>query len=209
MDPRSLTLDNQTRASSPGGLPVQYPLFLRCFPRFPLVCLAVAVVSLALTPWQPSFAILAVVVLAVFALWMVRLREHFQHGCVNPAKVISHRPGMIAVITDLTTGKGKAPVIKILSHPLSRMAGGRPTVGTRLATIGLYSGNGQKGQWDDFFPVAANCASTDDNAIRTMLRGIPPVDWVELEEGLRQVNGKAPGLYKIDLAALEREEWAI
>lgn len=210
MGPKALTVDNRTRASNPGGLRVQYLVFLRSYPLFGLWCFGSLAASLALAPWNLTFLILAVLLGAVAALWLIRVREYFQHGCVNAAKVVSHRPDLIAVITDLTTGKGNTPVVKIVPHPLGRMSGGRPPVGTRLATVALYSGNGQKGHWDNFFPVAVNCATADRGAIQSLLRGIPARDWVELDEGLSQVsNPKAPGLYNVDLAALKREEWAI
>lgn len=155
------------------------------------------------------FASLGIIVFNVF-FWLgisrqvnqliflaIRIREHFIYGCVNPAVVVSSQPPLVAVFTDLTTGKGSHHVIKILPQPLRWMKHGIPPVGTRLATVALYKGNGQKGYWDDFHPVVINCVTGNTVDIERVFQSISHKEWEELEAGLGYLQTTKPGLYPI------------
>jgi hypothetical protein len=197
--PRTFTVDDNTQASNPGNLRLNFARFMWAFPEGTLrfvAFLAVVGFGAAVSHW--AFSIPAVLALALGAFLLVRLREHFLYGCVNPAIVVSHKPPLIAVSTDLSTGGSCYPVIKVLTHPLWRMAGGRPPVGTRLATVALYEGSGQSGHWDDFDPIAVNCATSEQKEVERVLAGIPSSEWDDLEQGLAQVpRPYQPGLYRI------------
>lgn len=127
----------------------------------------------------------------------IRAREHFLYGCVNPGVVVATNPPLVAVFTDLTTGKEPHHVIKILSHPLGWMKNGVPSVGTKLATVALYEGSSQKARWDDFHPIVVNCVTGDRADIERVFQSIPKCEWEQLEVGLNYIQTIKPGLYDI------------
>lgn len=154
------------------------------------------------------FAFLAIIVFDAFLFYSLlpllnkiiflirRTKEHFIYGCVNPGIVVSYEPALVAVFTDLTTGKWPYPAIKILPQPLNCLKDGTPKVGTRLATIALYEGIKEHEHWDDFYPVVINCVTRNFQDIKRVFLSIPEWEWQALEHGLRQINNsKKPGLY--------------
>jgi len=92
---------------------------------------------------------------------------------------------MLAVFTDLTTGDGEYPVIKILPHPVPR--GTRYSVGDKCATVAMYSGSAEAEHWEDFDPIMIDCATRLPSAIENVLRSIPANEWSNLEEGLKSL----------------------
>jgi len=113
------------------------------------------------------------------------LKLRFRFGCVNPSQVISTAPFRLAVFTDLTTGDGEYPVIKILSHPIPR--GRHYGVGDKCATVAMYSGSTEAEHWEDFDPIMVDCATTNFSAIENVLKSIPPEEWFQLEHGLKRL----------------------
>lgn len=128
----------------------------------------------------------------------IHIRERFLYGCVNPGMVISSNPTLVAVFTDLRTRETPYHVIKVLPQPLKRTKIGIPAVGTRLATIAVYEGNAQKGNWDDFHPIVINCVTDNQADLDRVLQSIPDWEWLELEVGLREIP-KESGLYSINV----------
>lgn len=127
----------------------------------------------------------------------IRIREQFLYGCVNPGIVVTSKPPLIAVFTDLTTGKAPHHAIKILPQPLQWMKNGVPPVGTRLATVALYEGNLHKGYWDDFYPIVVDCVTGNQTDTQRVLQSIPDWEWEQLEAGLGYLRTTKPGLYTI------------
>jgi hypothetical protein len=188
-------------AARPGRLAPSFLRYFLCFPTFTLICLGLMLVSLALA-WllHFTFAILAILVAPLLGWSWFRVRAKFVSGCVNPGIVVSVDPPLIAVATDLARGRGRGgpwPVIKILKHPLARMAGGPFAKGDRLATVALYYGEEAGSHWLDFEPVAAQCATGNRQEIERLLESIEGT-WQALEVGLRQLpRPLQPGQYRI------------
>jgi hypothetical protein len=196
-----LTLSNRSQASNPGRLTLGIIAYLRCYPIWLLVFGIQLLIAVALTAWvHPIFAFGIVWVLALAGVSALKVREHFWYGCVCPAVVVSHCPDLIAVHTDLTTGRGPWPVVKIVRHPLRGMTGGRPPVGTRRAAVALYGGDISTAHWLDFSPVVVNCATANQEAVERVLSSVQRWEWEAMEEALRQVpRPYRRGLYKVDL----------
>ena len=193
---KSLTLNDDAQASLPGNLDVQYLLWLRCFPREPLTYAAYLAGALLLALFiGPLFWLPVALMLAVAVFSAIRIKEHFRSGCINPACVVSLNPPLIAAYTDLTTGRAPWPVVKVLPHPLHRMHGGAPAVGTRLVVVALYSGEMGKPHWDDFDPIVANCVTRNEAAIEKAFSRLSEENWSDLKIGLQQV----PQPYKLGL----------
>ena len=198
--PETSFLAGDTVASNPGRLSPNLLRFALAFPRWPMIWMGALLTSLSLmvaVHW--AFAILAAILLVGNGFYWYAIYSGFRYGCVNPAVVVSREDRLIAVFTDLTTGRGDYPVIKVLHHPLSLMSSVDPRVGTRLATIATYRGDDEERHWRDFHPHAVNCVTTDGSEIRRVLQSIPAEDWDSLQRGLQQVPRPfKPGLYFVD-----------
>jgi hypothetical protein len=193
----------ESAASNPGRLAVHWGQYSQCFPLWPIICFMGTPVAIALSiavHW--AFWILAAIVLLLDFAWWMRTRLHFVGGCINPGKVVSLDPPLIAVFTDLTKGEGyEHPVVKVLKHPLSRMSGGPFGVGQRIATIATYEHSDEdKPHWSDTYPVAVHCATTDLDEIDRVTAALDKDSWRKLDQALEQVpEPYEPGLYQIKL----------
>ena len=196
---RRVTLDNSTEASNPGLVRVQWAKYLACYPWESVLTLFACVVAagLAVTFGQkqvpPAVSVAAgvVAVLAGVRWQLLKCKEHFFHGCVCPAVVISTNPYLIAAATDLTTAaEDSYPAIKVMKQPLDKMTGGPPEIGTRLATVAIYHGDLKSGCWSDFEPLAVNCVTTDEREIARVLGSITREEWDDLDRGVRQMPGR-------------------
>ena len=204
-------INTDTIASLPGRIPVTLRVWLRCFPRKLLLPMGILVLIFApILFLMRSGSVLGLVLtasvaagLTLFVVWwqITRIREHFAYGCINPAKVVSAQPYLIAVSGDLGLRHGDSwPVIKILPQPLDRTGGRRARVGEKIATVALYFGTGDQGHWEGFEPIAAECVTDNAKAIQNAIQQLDKfqeVDvWDELEKHLALVpKPYQPGLY--------------
>ena len=192
---RSITMDDTTSASNPGLLKVQWKKYLVCYKWEPLIWIlcGVGVLLVIVFSGQQKTSIPVAVIsivsgLSVIVGWnLLQRKEHFWHGCTCPAVVISKNPYLIAAASDLSTGGGYFPAIKIMRQPLKNMTGGPPEIGTRLATVATYRGNVKSQHWTDFEPLAVNCATTDLDEIDRVFQSIPQDEWDMLDRGLTQI----------------------
>lgn len=192
------TMDDSTRASNPGRIRVNILKFWTCYPFWPTLWLAGTVLFATLIPLT-GIAITGVVVFGCFLiLYWIRAREHFVHGCALPAIVLNPAQGLIAVSTDLSTGEGEYPAVKIMQQPLSRMTGGLPKKGQRLVAVAVYEQDpNQTDYWANFHPKLVACVTTNTKAIEESRQTISEDDYQELEQMLTQVKSRQPGLYRL------------
>ncbi len=196
-DHPSLTLNDRARASNPGRLDVQPLVYTRCFPRAPaLFGLLLAAAMAAAVSFHGAFWLAVLLVLAAWSVWWTRVEEHFRHGCVNPGRVVSTRPLLVAVYTDLRRGRQPHPAIKVLPQPLDRADGTVPQFGEPVATVALYAAGEPRDRWEDFHPVAARCVTRCRRDLDRVLESLTPDDWRELDAGLCNLaTPTRPGLY--------------
>jgi hypothetical protein len=178
-------VDDRSTASNPGRVSVQILRFAAHFPFWPVSFAAGFLASSAWTMLRPSFWPIPALALVMNLLYWVRVKLRFRFGCVNPSQVISTAPFRLAVFTDLATGDGEYPVIKILSHPVPR--GRQYGVGEKGATVAMYSGSAEAEHWEDFDPIMVDCATANVSALESVLRSIPAEEWLQLEEGLNRL----------------------
>lgn len=199
------TADSLSLASNPGRVKVNFLLWTRYYPKWPLILITTLFISLILSAaYSRLFILLVLVILGVnYAYWKI-VSSHFLNGCINPAVVISVRPLLIAVYSDLSKGQGDYPTIKIIPVPLTSIYTRFPEVGMRLATISLYwQGSDQMPHWVDFTPYPAECATSDSATNVRILESITENQWAYLQASLAVVpEPRQAGLYPIDLTAL-------
>jgi hypothetical protein len=183
---RAALVDDRTTASNPGGVSVQCFRYVQHFPVWPLgfaVCLTASAAWAAL--W-PSFWWVALLSLVLNVLFWVRVKLRFKFGCVNPSRVVAVSPFTLAVFTDLSTGEGDYPVIKIIRHPLPR--GRQYKLGDNCATVAMYTGSADAEHWEDFSPIMVDCATDNRSEIQLVTASIPSEEWADLDEGLKTVS---------------------
>ncbi|HEX8550618.1 MAG TPA: DUF3239 domain-containing protein [Abditibacteriaceae bacterium] len=186
--PRSLTVDNNTQASNPGGVRVRWMQFFRAFPQ-PSRGTALALIVLLNLALRVHWIFWVPFVLTTLAsVWaLVRVRDHFRHGNLLPAVVVSQQPPRIAALTDLSKGIGQFNAVKIVEQPLAVCDLHNAPVGTRTAVIALYTGdnNDVLPHWVDFDPVLINAATRDERVRNAALTRLEESDFEELERALQ------------------------
>jgi len=192
----NLTIDPRTEAARPGGVRLNLGQYVKYFPFWPGVFSAALALGAGLVLFRTLHGLwLAVPAAAAFLIYKSHLTAHFSRGCTNPAIVLQSRPLLLAVYSDLSTGSGSYPVIKVLHHP----AGGeRLAPQTRCATISLYSGSTQSARWEDFTPRLMTAAHSDRRAMIAAMEYIPEEEWSLLERAVADLPKPwKPGLYPI------------
>lgn len=197
--PTGLTL-SKTYASHPGRLKVNWIRWIRFKPKWPLILGAVLLGCSALFVYTMGVltGLLLFLVAAMCVLYWLRVSNHFQYGCANIAVVVSLDPVLIAVSTDLSTGEGDFPVIKIVEIAMTRSAGKLLEVGDLLPTVSLYASppQGETRHWSTFIPVPADYVTSDPHQIARLLANFTDEDIATLHSQLQQVpTPYEPGLY--------------
>ncbi|WP_395736347.1 DUF3239 domain-containing protein [Prosthecobacter sp.] len=196
----SLTVDNNTAASTPGKIRLNRLQWLICYPKWPLLWGAPLLAFLFLALYHGwGWWLLAVPLLIMNWLYWVRVREHFASGDVCPAMVISVKPLVLAVGTDLRTGFESHPAIKIIKVPAASLAKHQKVVGCRLATAALYSRGptADAARWGDFDPRPVGAATTDRAVIAGAMDRIPDDLWQDFEQWYQQVPDLKLGLHNL------------
>lgn len=187
-------------ASNPGGFEIDFHHYFSCNKSLFIVIGGGLILAAALVPFAPTPV---PIIIAISMVWLgvsetFNLRQKARRGDVNPGIVVSLKPPLVAVLTDLCiTGQETRPALKILHFPAARMAGGPPTLAMQLPTVSLYRGRHFGSVWQDFEPDVANCMTTDLRTIERLRRSISPREWESLEQALAALAEKKPGLYRL------------
>lgn len=199
MKTRSHTLDDSSFATNPGGLPLMKWHWLKHYPLWPLMHIAWTVffVSYLFTTWHwMVFLVGMTIVVGLSLSYWTRVSEHFRMGCTLPGIVLSVRPSVVAVLTDMTKGVGCYPTVKIVHVPLVRTMGKLVRTGDRIAMVALYSGGGGLPHWSNFDPKPAEAANSDRGQIVQLLATIPEDEWNELQQWISRLPSRKRGLYR-------------
>jgi hypothetical protein len=193
-------VDPRTAASNAAGVRINIAHYLWCHPA-ELVFAALLIVGGAIgaaVVMHPALLIVSAAGAWLFFQGLMTARAKFRTGDVCPAVVVSDRPYRIAACTDLSTrGAGNRPAILIKRAPLSRMAGGPPALGQRLATVALYYGSLSDNAWKNFDPTVLACATRDAAAIARVTNSIATSKWRQLDALLARLPHRREGLYKL------------
>lgn len=196
---KSLTVDNNTSASNPGAMLVDYWCWIKHQPTAPVVLGLAVLGSAALASLVSNwYWLLFMLMLFVNRFYWARVKEQFIYGCINPSVVISVSPLLIATYTDLSKGIGEFPAIKIINPSLRVIAGQKPQVGMPVATISLYQSAAQDNfpHWADFNPIPAEYGTQNIREHQRILATLTPADYQELQQYLEKVpTPDLPGVY--------------
>jgi len=192
------TLDASTSAAVPGQLTVSRRKYARYFGRHVLDRWLYRICS-----YFPWFARQWPGVGGRIVHW-TQTKEHFEHGCLNPAIIVDSSACMVAVFTSLTAvGNKPTPVVKIMRERLDLIDRSRVFDGSKFAAASVYSRTQQswaRGVWSDFFPIIVDCLVDEPESCENATARIKPLGWQALELGLRKVpNRTRTGLFHVDV----------
>lgn len=134
--------------------------------------------------------------------WLLPGR-HYYFGCACPGLVVTTKPLRIAVLTDLSKGSGRFPVIRVI-QPRIHFAKGL-SVGRRVATVALYRASMYDysydyPHWIDFQPWPVERATRNPYTLRRILGELEDEEWDDLRAGIEQIpEVPYPGLFVIKL----------
>jgi len=190
-------VDDRSWASKPGNLSVELLWYVKHFPLWPTIFTVGLVAASAGAILSPLSWAGAGLCLALNILFLLRAKVRFRYGLVNPAIVVGESPLTLAVYTNLSTGDGDYPVIKILRHP--RPHGNIPVaLGSKFATVAVYSGSTKAEHWENFDPVLVECATRDRLLIERTFYSIPDEKWGQFKQGLKDLHQPLkPGIYPV------------
>ena len=209
-DVLSRSADWEAEASNPARIRINHLRYFSARPGPISIFVIVLAAIVAASAWLSWWILIGLVlVLPVMGVYLLRIGAHFMHGCANPGVIVSERPCLVAVFTDLTRdGESFWPVIKIIRQPLGRLGHEPVVLGGRVATAAFYvpPDDEQSTRWDDFSPICIDCATGDRAEGRRCLGSIGQAEWEALEAGLAQVPQPVKeGLYDVKIAEeLER-----
>lgn len=191
-----------TAASNPGLLRMSYLRWLMAFPRWPLIWTGSWLVVSLLILVHPLFILPSALLFLIVCFYWYIIRRQFIVGCINPGRIISVHPPLVAVSTDLTKGGTDCDVIKILRQPLSRMSSGPPRKGQFVAAIAVYGDVSEASigldHWTDFSPVVVDLVSGNQRDIDRVVESLNDQNWQELKLGLGQIpDSPEPGIYRV------------
>lgn len=190
---------NETFASNPGHVRVQWGRFFRAYPNIPLgFGIVFGVLGWLIAFKSVWWALLLLIAVPLLGLLLGRIKTQFQSGDTNPGVIVSQQPPLVAAMTDLTQGGGAYPIVKILRQPLRAcgLAGAAP--GTRVAMCSLYSmAQGEAPHWSDFDPVILQAATARAEAHQARFDSIPASEWEQLESALAALTSREVGLHPV------------
>ena len=201
-DRNIFTLDSSTFASNPGRVKVMPFVLMRYIhkPVFLLIALLASLVF-ALDVSLIVGGILFLIFLVVNILYWRRKKEQFAYGDSNGGIIISEKPKLVAVTTDLSKGfGGNYPIVKILSYK------GKGKLNERIGTVALYEGSEScTPHWNDFFPIPVEYVNNNEVELNAVLKSYSDESWEVLESRIKYI--KQPykeGLFKI---SAENSNW--
>lgn len=196
--PRALTLSNEAQASNPGQINVQFLKYWSCFPLWPTIWMVSTLMFLLVGMFLKPLLGLSAVCGILMVFYWIRVREHFRHGCALPGIILSAEHQLVAFCTDLSTGDGHYPAVRILRQPLNKMTGGPPKNNQRVVGVAIYEPSPtQDNHWATFHPKIINCVTNNENEIQQTFRSIGESDWRELTNYLQRIPRKTVDLHEL------------
>lgn len=133
---------------------------------------------------------------------LLKTRDMYSSGALNPAIVIDADSNKIASFTDLTLGVGNYPIIRVRKYPLPKKYS---VNGLRIPVAGTYQNTEDYSHWNYYEPNPLPSGIKDDKAIEEKIEAIPLTEWISLEKEIKNFASiPKEGYYPIDI---ENSSW--
>jgi hypothetical protein len=122
--------------------------------------------------------------------------NRFKGGDVNPGKVISINPTLVAVASDMRKFAGDYPILKIIETKLPKED---RVIDKIIPTVALYNDNPHGYPfWAEFHPVPVIQGIKDRNHIDSILKNFSKSSLQTLDDYILKTKSKEVGIYKVD-----------
>ena len=194
---KGLFYDSHTIPSLQGNMKINYWQWIKTHPKNTIYSIGALIISFFLMIKVHWIFTIVFIAALLYNLWYwITVRNKFKGGDVNPGKVISVNPNLVAVATNMRKYDGNYPVLKIIETKLSK---DEQKVGTIIPTVALYNDNPHDYPfWAEFSPVPVSLGITDKKTINHLLSQFTDDDINTLNEYIKQVPEHKKGIYKID-----------
>ena len=160
----------------------------------PLLALLLGFLLMTKVHW--IFALLFIGALLYTIWYWFTAFNKFKGGDMNPGKVISVTPTLIAVASDMRKFSGDYPILKIIEAKLPKEDLELHKI---IPTIALYNDNPHGYPfWAEFHPVPVVHGIKDKNHINSILSNFSETDIQTLNDYIDKAGTKAVGIYKLD-----------
>jgi hypothetical protein len=195
-----LFIDPRSAAGRPAGVPVAWLSYWRAYPKTPaLLALPLALALLFRHNRDLAIALVRLAGIGAF-IYLNYVTNRFESGNLCPGQIVSEKPFLVAVFTDLANDNDSTyPVVKVFSPPWPAM---EMPQGTRVATVLLYFGRTPAGHWGDCAPELALLANPNPELHKELLSEFSAQEWRRLHEACRDLPKPLKcGLYPVRVNA--------
>lgn len=148
------------------------------------------------------FYIPLVLYAAYKVLELLKTRDMYYSGALNPAIVIDEKTNKIASLTDMTMGFGEYPIIRIRNYPIPKKYRKN---GMKIPVAGTYQNTEDYSHWNFYEPNPIPSGMKDEQLIEDKLNAIPTVEWISLKNEIKKFEGiPKEGYYPINI---EKSNW--
>lgn len=196
---KDLFFDKSSQASDVGKLTVNPFRWMRFNWQLVLKKLGWLALSIFLMVMLHWIFVLMVAGFAVHIFWYCfKVYHTYQNGDVNPGKVISLHPTLVAVSTNMTKGFGNFPVMTIIKTTLPEK---ERVLGKIIVTAATYHDNPHGYPfWAEFHPMPMSHATGDELYLFNRLSRFSKEQIGTIDRHLVQLGHQWPGIFKMDVA---------
>lgn len=189
-----------TRQANAGFSFVHYLLTTKSNYKTPILYLIGFLLAALMIGW--FFYIPLVLYAGYQILVLLKTRDMYYSGALNPAIVIDEKTNKIASLTDMTLGFGKYPIIRIRNYPIPKKYRKN---GTKIPVAGTYQNTEEYSHWNYYEPNPIPSGIKDEKIIDEKLGAIPTVEWITLMNEIKKFkNIPKEGYYPINI---EQSNW--
>lgn len=194
---KSLLFDSHTIPTYQGDMKlniIQWTKFNFRKVADPIIFMIIGYLMMVRIHW--FFGIILIAALLYSIWYWLMASNRFKGGDMNPGKVISLNPTLVAVASDMRKFTGDFPILKIIQTKLPKED---QKIGKVIPTVALYNDNPHGYPfWAEFHPVPVIHGIKDRNHIQQILTNFSKVSMDSLDEYIEKTNAKEVGIYKVD-----------
>lgn len=189
--------DSDTIASFQGNMNlnfIQWIKFNLISVLKPIIAIAAGYILMTKVHWVFGFFFLGGL---LYTIWYwFSTKNKFKGGDVNPGKVISLKPTLVAVASNLTKYGGEYPILKIIETTLPKED---LELNKIIPTVALYNDNPHDYPfWSEFHPVPVIHGVSNRSQIDQILSSFSEVDITTIDIYLDEIKSPVAGIYKVD-----------
>lgn len=194
-------MDRNTSASNPGGVLVNPITWARYHPTAVfLLVLGVYVFAMSSyldTLW--NLIPLSIMLVVNYFYWRSK-SDHFKYGDSNVGLIVSSRPSLAAVTTNLTKGSDNYPIVQIIPYypnKHDKVGDAIPTIATYLAAV-----DEEIPHWIGLRPIPVKYANGNKKVLENCMNSYEDEQLIQLKNRLKEI----PTPYQIGIYLVEKEE---